>query len=421
MNTTSAAPDGRVRVLVTGMGVVAPNGIGQREFWESQITSRSGIREVTRFDPVGQRVRIAGEVDLPDDLALGRAEGERTDRCTQLASAAALLALRDAGLEGADLSAAGIVSGTGWGCVQSLEASHRNLLEGGPEAVQARFTPMAMNNNTPAFIAIRHGFGGPCTVATSACCSGADALITAHQMITSGEADLVVAGGAEAPVTPHLLAGFDRLGILSRANDTPQQACRPFSAERTGTVLSEGAAFLVLESAPHATARGARALAVFAGFGRSSDAHHMLRLHPRAAGAERALVRALRSAGLRPDDVDYVNAHATGTPGNDQHEALALSKVFQDRGTRPAVVGTKSLTGHALGAAGALEAVAAVQSVVHHVIPPTVGTAPIDPGIDVDVVTGEPRESKVRAALSNSFAFGGHNAVLAFTQPGHTS
>ncbi|SER35936.1 3-oxoacyl-[acyl-carrier-protein] synthase II [Lentzea xinjiangensis] len=321
----------------------------------------------------------------------------------------------------ADLSAAGIVSGTGWGCIQSLEASHRDLLEYGPAGVQARFTPMAMNNNTPAWIAIRHGFGGPCAVTTSACCSSADALITAHHMITSGEADLVMAGGAEAPLTPHLLAGFDRLGILSRANDTPQDACRPFSSERTGTVLSEGAGFLVLESAAHATARRARPLATFAGFGRSSDAHHMLRLHPEAAGAERAITRALRSAGLRPEDVDHVNAHGTGTQGNDAHEALALGKVFGNRGSRPAVVGTKSLTGHALGAAGVLEAIAAVQAIVHNVVPPALGAAPVDPELDVDVVIGTPRETEVRAALSNSFAFGGHNAVLAFTQPGYAA
>jgi 3-oxoacyl-[acyl-carrier-protein] synthase II len=415
VSVTSANHDGRV--LVTGMGVIAPNGIGQEEFWQSQLDQRSGIRELTCFDPAGQRVRIAGEVVLPDHLTLDGQDKERTDRCTQLAAAAAHMALRDAGLEGADLSEAGVVSGTGWGCVQSLEDSHRSLLKNGPGAVQARFVPMAMNNNTPAWIAIHYGFGGPCTVTTSACCSAADALIMAHQMITSGECGLVMAGGAEAPLVPHLLAGFDRLNILSRLNDAPEDACRPFSAERTGTVLGEGAAFLVLESASHAAARGAAVLATFAGFGRSSDAHHMLRLHPEAEGAERALNRALRSAGLRPDEIDYVNAHGSGTRGNDAHEALALKKVFQDRMSRPAVVGTKSLTGHVLGAAGAIEAVAAIQAIVHGVIAPTRGAAPVDPALDVNVVTGAPRETTVRAALSNSFAFGGHNAVLAFTRP----
>ncbi|WP_308208642.1 beta-ketoacyl-[acyl-carrier-protein] synthase family protein [Paractinoplanes aksuensis] len=402
---------------MTGMGVVAPNGSGQQEFWESQVAGRSGIRKLTRFDATLHNVRIAGEALIPESLADPQMDLTRTDRCTQLAAAAAKMAIVDGGLDGFDLSDAGIVSGTGWGCVESLEGSHRNFVTDGPEAVQARFAPMAMNNNTPAWLAIRYGFGGPATVTTSACCSAADALIVAHQMISSGEADLVMAGGAEAPLTPHIVAGFDRLGVLSRDNDIPEQACRPFRATRTGMVLAEGAAYLILESASHAAARGRAPVAKFAGYGRSSDAHHMLRLHPDAAGAERAIRSALRSAGLRPDEVGYVNAHGTGTAGNDAHEALALRKVFADRATRPAIAGIKSLTGHTLGAAGAIEAVATIQAIAHGTIPLSAGAGPLDAALDIDVVLGEPRNVDLRAALSNSFGFGGHNCVLAFTRP----
>ncbi|MEU6646885.1 beta-ketoacyl-[acyl-carrier-protein] synthase family protein [Saccharomonospora sp. NPDC046836] len=403
-------------MVVTGAGVVAANGIGTLEFWESQLASRSGLGKLSRFEPYGPFTPVVAELEIPPRLRLADDEIARTDRCTQLAAAAAQLAIDDSGLSQVDPAAVGVMLGTAYGGIESLEDSHRALLESGPGAVQARFVPMSMPNNAPAWIAIHHGFTGPTGVTTSACASSADALIAARQMIVSGEAEVVLAGGAEAPIVPHVMAGFDRLSVMSTC-DVPAEAFRPFSRDRSGSVLGEGAALLVLESASHAAARGAAPVAEFAGYGRTSDAYHMCRLDPAAVGPEQAIVKALRSAGLRPEQVQHVNAHGSGTRLNDAVEALALRRVFRDRDARPAVVASKSLTGHTLGATAALEAVATVQAIANGVVPPTLGADPVDPELDIDVVTGAPREVAVRAALTNSFGFGGHNSVLAFTAP----
>ncbi|MFI9118351.1 beta-ketoacyl-[acyl-carrier-protein] synthase family protein [Streptomyces bikiniensis] len=407
------------RVVVTGLGPVTPVGVGAEAFHAGQLAGRSAIRAISRFDASDLPVRIAGEVDLPGDLLPERRTAAVTDRVTHLALAAAGLALRDAKLdpETADRDRIGVVLGTGCGGVESIQANGAALALRGAGAVGARFVPMSMGNGPAAWIAMRYGLGGPVTTAVTACASGADALATAHAMIASGEADVVLAGGAEAPVTGLLVGGFARMKALSTRNDEPERASRPFSADRTGFVLGEGAAVLVLESAEHARGRGATPLAELRGYGRTSDAHHIVAPRPDGAAAARAIGAALRSAGLAPEEVSHVNAHGTGTVLNDAAEAAALGAALGPAAGRVPVTATKSLTGHTLGAAGAVEAVASVQALVHQVVPPTANLDRPDPALGLDVVTGGPREVPVSAVLSHSFAFGGHNVVLAFGRP----
>ncbi|MGW3498272.1 beta-ketoacyl-[acyl-carrier-protein] synthase family protein [Streptomyces sp. NPDC001020] len=404
------------RVVVTGVGPVTPVGVGRHDFWQAQLKGVSGIRAITRFDASGLPVRIAGEVDLPAELAPGRREELATDRSTHLALAAARLALDDAGLDLAtvDRDRVGVVVGSGAGGAGSWERNARLLETDGPRRIGARSVVMSMANAPAANIAIAHGITGPSTCTVTACASGAEALVAACQMIVSGEADVVLAGGAEAPVTSLIVGGFARAGALSVRNDEPERAVRPFGADRDGFVLGEAAAVLVLESEANARTRGAEVLAVLAGYGRSSDAHHVAGPHPEGAGAARALRLALRSAGWSASDVSYVNAHGTGTRYNDAAEAKALRAALGPAADGVPVSATKSTTGHSLGAAGAVEAVASVLALRHGVIPPTLNTDTPDPAIGLDVVGPEPRPAELTAVLSDSFAFGGHNVVLAF-------
>ncbi|MFH0244675.1 beta-ketoacyl-[acyl-carrier-protein] synthase family protein [Streptomyces sp. HK10] len=407
------------RVVVTGLGPVTSAGVGAREFHRNLLDGLSAVRTVRRFDPAGLPVRIAAEVDLPEHLAPSRRDAVSTDRFAHLADAAARLALEDSGLdlEAEDRDRIAVSLGTGCGGAESVENSHRAFTECGPGAVPARSVPMSMANSAAAWISIRYGLTGPCTTSVTACAGGADALVAAHQMIVSGEADVVLAGGAEAPVTPVIVSGFARTGALSGRNGEPERASRPFSADRDGFVLGEGAAVLILEEAGHAAARGAVPLAEFRGYGRSGDAHHIVAPRPDGAAAARAVTRALRSAGLTPEDISYVNAHGTGTPFNDASEARALGIALGPAATRIPVSATKSMTGHTLGAAGAIEAVVSVQAVANGILPPTANLDVPDPGLDLDLIGRRPREAAVAAVLSNSFAFGGHNVVLAFTRP----
>ncbi len=407
-------------VVVTGLGPVTPIGVGRHDFWQAQLKGVSGIRTITRFDPAGFPVRIAGEVDLPADLAPGRREERSTDRCTHLALAAARLAVEDASLDLAaeDRDRVGVALGTGAGGAGSWETNARLLETAGPNRIGVRSVVMSMANSSASHIALTFGITGPATSVVSACASGGEALVAAYQMIVTGEADVVLAGGAEAPVTPLLLGGFARTGALSTLNDEPERASRPFDADRAGFVLAEAAAVLVLESAEHARARGAEVLATLSGYGRSSDAHHVTSPHPEGAGAARAIRAALRSAGWSPDDVDHVNAHGTGTRFNDAAEAKALRAVLGEAADRTPVSATKSMTGHSLGAAGAVEAVACVQAMLHGQIPPIVNLDAVDPACGLDVVRAQPRAAALRTALSSSFAFGGHNVVLAFGAAG---
>jgi 3-oxoacyl-[acyl-carrier-protein] synthase II len=402
-------------VLVTGLGVVSPIGVGAAEFWAAQVGMHCGIRTITRFETAGHPVRIAGEVDLAE-----RPEGDeepRQDRFTRLAEEAARQAVADSGLNLADedLCRVAVVLGTGVGGVATFESNHQAMLSGGVDAVRGRFIPMYMMNAAAASIALRYGFRGPCSTVSTACASGADALVAAHQLITSGRADVVFAGGVDAPIVPSIVAGFARLGVLSTRNDAPGAASRPFDSARDGFVIAEGAAVLALESASHVAARGGRRYASLAGYGQSCDAHDMLRPHPDCTGAIASIEAALHGAGLDRSDVDYINAHGTSTLINDVHEARTLRRVLAEHTDRVLVSATKSLTGHMLGAAGAAEAVATIQALAHGIVPPTANLDSLDPKIDLAVPT-EPIEARLRVGLSNSFGFGGHNTVLAFTR-----
>ncbi|MGW0827535.1 beta-ketoacyl-[acyl-carrier-protein] synthase family protein [Streptomyces sp. NPDC002845] len=409
-------------VVVTGVGPVTSVGVGAKAFHAGQLAGRSGVRPISRFDASALPVRIAAEVDLPDHLCLGRRDALATDRITHLAAAAASLALEDAGL---DLDAAdvtdrnrtGVVLGIGCGGVETIEHNAAALALKGPGAVGARFVSMSMSNSPASWLAIRYGLGGPVTTTVTACASGADALAMAYGMITTGEADVVLAGGTEAPVSGLAVSSFARMKALSTRNDAPELASRPFDTDRTGFVLGEGAAVLVLEASDHARARGATPLAELLGYGRTCDAHHVVAPRPDGSAAARAMTTALRAASLTPADVSHVNAHGTGTRLNDAAEATALRTALGPAASRIPVTATKSLTGHTLGAAGAIEAVAAVQSLVHQVLPPTANLDVPDPALTLDVVRNEPREATVSTVLTNSFAFGGHNVVLAFGRP----
>jgi 3-oxoacyl-[acyl-carrier-protein] synthase II len=406
-------------VVITGLGVVSPLGVGADEFHANQRLGRSAVRSITSYNPGDDPVRIAAEVDLPEQFQFSRRDQLRTDRCTQLAIVAAQLGVESAklDLDSADTNRIGVVIGSGMGGVSTWERNCLALHESGVRAMRTKTVPMSMINDPSASIAIKYGTTGPCTTVTTACASGADALVAAAQMIRLGEADVVLAGGAEAPLSRSVLAGFSRLGALSEENDEPASACRPFSADRVGFVMGEGSAVLVLESAEHAAARGAHVQARLVGYGRSSDAYHVTMPHPEAVGARAAITAALRDAGAQPSDVDFVNAHGTGTLLNDHAEAVAMREVFGARVHEIPVTATKSMTGHSLGAAGAVEAVATVQAVASGIIPPTANLRVPDPELGIDVVHGEAREARVRLALSNSFAFGGHNVVLAFAPP----
>ncbi|MCX4904258.1 beta-ketoacyl synthase [Streptomyces sp. NBC_00878] len=407
------------RVVVTGLGPVTSLGVGAKAFHAGQLEGRGAVRPISRFDASDLPVRIAAEVDLPDELRLARRDFIATDRVTHLAAAAASLALADAGLDldAADRNRIGVVLGTGCGGAESIRHNGTALARKGPGGVGARFIPMSMSNSSASWIAIRYGLGGPVTTTVTACASGADALLTAHQMIVTGEADVVLAGGTEAPVTDLVVSGFAKMKALSTRNEEPERASRPFGADRTGFVLGEGAAVLVLEDADHARARGAEPLAALLGYGRTCDAYHVVAPRPDGAAAARAVTGALRSAGLAPEEVSHVNAHGTGTVLNDAAEAAALTTALGPVAARIPVTATKSMTGHTLGAAGAIEAVAAVQTLVHQVVPPTANLDAPDLALGLDLVAGEPLDTRVSAVLSNSFAFGGHNVVLAFGRP----
>lgn len=409
------------RVVVTGIGPVTPLAIGAKHFQVAQMEGRSAIRPITRFDATSMPVRIAGEVDLPEELAPDRRTERITDRATQLACAAAELALRDSALDLAaeDTDRIGVVIGSGVGGGGSTEENLRAAYEkGGYRGLSARFIPATMVNSSAAWIGIKYGLTGPSSASVTACASAADSLVAAHQMITSGEADVVIAGGTDAPVIESVLGGFAKMRALSTRNDEPERASRPFSADRDGFVLGEGAAVLVLEEAGHAAARGAVPLAEFSGYGRSSDAYHITAPRPDGSGAAKAVRAALRFTGLAPEDVDLVNAHGTATSFNDAGEAAALHLALGEAAGRIPVTATKSLTGHTLGASGAIEAVSAVQSIVHRAVPPTANLDAPDAALGLDVVGAGGREAAVDTVLSNSFAFGGHNVVLVFRRMG---
>jgi 3-oxoacyl-[acyl-carrier-protein] synthase II len=403
----------RRRVVVTGIGPATPVGIGRQAFWDALVAGRSGIGEITLFDASDLPVRIAGEVrDLDPTSYLDRKQVRRTDRVVHLAMAAARLAWDDAGAPEVDPARVGVIVSTGIGGLATMVQQQTVLLERGPDRVSAFMVPAMMPNAAAGQVAMELGFTGPNTCITTACAAGAHGVGEAYRYIRDGLADVCLAGGAEAVITPLGIAGFAQMGALSK-NPDPTGACRPFDANRDGFVLSEGACLLVLEEAERAAARGATVYAEVAGYGASADAFHITAPEPQGGGAVAAMEAALADAGEPADSVDHINAHGTSTPLNDVAETRAIHKVLGDHASRVAVSSTKSMTGHTLGAAGAVEAAAAALAVSTGVVPPTINYETPDPECDLDYVPNRARELPVRVALSNSFGFGGQNAVLA--------
>ena len=413
-------------VAVTGMGVVSPHGVGVPAFWTGVIEGRSAAAPITTFDASAHGVRFACQA--PHDLGdlLPRRLLRQTDRFAQMGLIAAEEALVDAGLvrtadptarrldvADVDPDRVAVVMASGAGGISEVTEQHQRLLDGGPDRVRPYLSIAMPINMAAGQVAIRHGLRGPAGGVVSACASAADALGNGLDLIRAGRADVVIAGGAEAALTPLMMAGFHAAGAMSTRNEDPAGASRPFDRDRDGFVAGEGSAVLVLESLAHARARGARVHAHLAGYGATNDAYDPTRPPPGGEGAVRAMRVAIADAGLVESDIDHVNAHGTSTPLNDVAESIALNAVFS---AVPPVTSIKSSIGHLLGAAGAVEAVAVVQSLTEQVLPPTINLREQDPECRVDVVTA-PRRQAVGAVVSNSFGFGGHNAVLVFTQP----
>jgi 3-oxoacyl-[acyl-carrier-protein] synthase II len=401
------------RVVVTGIGPVTPVGIGLKAFWDGIVDGRSGGGDVTLFDASEFPVRTACEVRDFDPTAFMEPKAiKRTDRAIHFAVAAAKLAWEDAGAPQVEPSRTAVVVSTGIGGLTTMLAQTRVLFNRGPGKVSAFLVPSMMPNASAGQVAMEMGFTGPNTCIVTACAAGAHGVGEGYRYIVDGLADVCLAGGTEAVITSLSMAGFAQMQALSR-NPDGARASRPFDAERDGFVLAEGACILVLEEAERAAARGARVYAEMAGYGASADAYHITAPEPQGAGAVLAIEAALADAEEAPEAVDYINAHGTSTPLNDASETRALKKVFGDHAYKVPISSTKSMTGHMLGAAGAVEAAVAALAVAEGVVPPTINYETRDPECDLDYVPNEARKVDVRFALSNSFGFGGQNAVLA--------
>ena len=408
----------RKRVFVTGVGVISPLGNDTETFWTNLIAGQSGAGPITRFDASAYGTRFACEVKgFSVEGVLERKEAKRMDRFVQFAVVASHQAIQHAGLdlETVDRNRIGVLLGSGIGGMETFEEQHRILIEKGPGRVSPFFIPMMIVDMAAGQVSIQYGLKGPNFATVSACASGAHAIGEALRLIRSGDADAIVTGGSEATITPMALAGFSSSRALSTRNDDPQRASRPFDQDRDGFVMGEGAAVLVLESEEHARRRGANLLCELAGYGASGDAYHMTAPCVDGEGAARAMRRALDDARLTPADVQYINAHGTSTPAGDPAEVQAVKSVFEDHARRLMMSSTKSMTGHLLGAAGGIEAVATALSLARGVVPPTINLETPDPTCDLDFVPNQARTLRAKAALSNSFGFGGHNVTLVLT------
>jgi len=404
-----------VRAVVTGMGVVAPNGIGIESFWRSIIGGVSGVGPITRFDASRHDARIAGEVKGFDPLQwLEKKDVRKMDLFIQYAVAAAQMAHDDSGLKVTDENRerVGIVVGTGMGGLPNLEEVHKIMLEKGPGRISAFFIPSIITNLASGQISMRFGMKGPNSCVCTACATGNHAIGDSLRIIQRGEADVMLAGGSEAVITPLTIGGFCAMKALSTRNDEPTRASRPFDKDRDGFVMSEGAGLMVLESLTHAKRRGAKIYAEIVGYGMSADAYHITLPAPEGEGAARSMRLALKDAGVAPSQVDYINAHGTSTPAGDVNETLAIKTVFNEHARKLAVSSTKSMTGHLLGAAGGVESVITVLALYHGILPPTINYEKPDPECDLDYIPNVARHAEVRHAMTNSFGFGGTNATL---------
>ncbi|HPA46350.1 MAG TPA: beta-ketoacyl-ACP synthase II [bacterium] len=406
------------RVVVTGLGVVSPVGIGIDAVWESLINGRSGAGPVTHFDATNYACRIAAEVkNLDQYLDPSDKDLARCDLFVQFALVAATLAVEHSGLEldKEDLDRFGSIVGSGIGGLQILETQKEILMEKGPRRVSPFLIPMMIGNMASGMISMRHGLRGPNTSVVTACATGNHCIGDALNVIRRDEADLMLAGGTEAAITPLGVSGFGNMKALAtHYNDDPTHASRPFDKDRDGFLMGEGSAILVLEELEHARKRNANVYAEVVGYGMTADAFHMSQPAPEGRGGREAMRRALRDAEISPEDVDYINAHGTATPVGDVAEAQAINALFGEHAQKIAVSSTKSMTGHLLGAAGALESIVCAKTVSNGTIPPTINLDNQDPECRIDCVPNTAREAKVSVALNNSFGFGGQNCVLVF-------
>ncbi len=405
------------RVVVTGIGIISPVGLDRQTTWNSLLAGKSGVDRITLFDPDGLETTIAAEVKGFDPVAhFGKKDARRMDRFVQLAVVAAQEAVEQAHLkiDASNCEKVSVMVSSGIGGIITLSEQVGVLQAKGPSRVSPFLVPMMLPDMAAGQVSMALGAKGPNFCTVSACASGADAIGQAFELIRRGDADIVIAGGAEAAICPIGVAGFNACQALSKRNQEPQKASRPFDAQRDGFVLGEGAAVLVMESIDSAVRRNATPIAEMVGYGATSDAYHITQPAPDGEGGARAMRLALKSAGLKPYEIDYINAHGTSTPLNDKCETLAMKAVFGEEAYKIPISSTKSMTGHLLGASGALEAAICVLAISNWALPPTINLDYPDPDCDLDYTPYLPRRGRIRTALSNSFGFGGHNTTLVF-------
>ncbi len=407
------------RVVITGLGIVSPVGNTIEDAWGNLVAGRSGITRITHFDPAGFASQVAGEVKHFDIGAyLNPKEARRMDIFIQFGMAAGMQAVRDAGLDTlqADAERIGVNIGSGIAGLHMIEGTHNDFLNGGMRKISPFFIPASISNMISGHLSIMYGFKGPNLAMVTACTTGTHSIGESARLIEYGDADIMLAGGAESAITPLAIGGFGNMKALTGRNDDPLGSSRPWDSERDGFVLAEGAGVVVLEEYEHARARGAKIYAEIAGYGMSADAYHMTAPPEDGNGAMRCMQAALRNAGLNPDQVDYINAHGTSTPLGDRAETMAVKGALGAHAYKVAVSSTKSMTGHLLGASGGVEAVFAALSVARQIAPPTINLHTPGEGCDLDYVPNTARDMKIDVALSNSFGFGGTNGTLVFTR-----
>lgn len=405
------------RVVITGMGIVSPLGIGLDDNWQAICQGKSGIGPITKFDTTEYPAKIAGEVKSFDpELYIDKKDQKKMDVFIQYALAAGSMAIKQSGLKIDESNAdrVGVLVGSGLGGLQTIEKYHTMLLQSGPKKISPFFVPMLIVNLAPGQISIYFGCRGPNSSVVTACATGNHSIGEASRIIQRGDADAMIAGGVESTITPLAVAGFCALKALSTRNDAPEKASRPFEKNRDGFVMAEGAGILVLESLESAKQRGASIFAEVIGFGCNADAYHITAPSPNGEGAARCMQIALDDAGIKPADIDYINAHGTSTPMNDLSETIAMKTVFKEKIKNLPISSTKSMTGHLLGAAGGVESIFSILTIKNSLIPPTINYDEPDPECDLDYVPNVARKKDVRIVMSNSFGFGGTNATLIF-------
>lgn len=412
-----SAPALKRRVVITGMGIVSPLGIGLDDNWQAICQGKSGIGPITKFDTTEYPAKIAGEVkNFDPDQYIDKKDQKKMDVFIQYALAAGSMAIKQSGLiiDESNADRVGVLVGSGLGGLQTIEKYHTLLLQNGPKKISPFFVPMLIVNLAPGQISIYFGCRGPNSSVVTACATGNHSIGEASRIIQRGDADAMIAGGVESTITPLAVAGFCALKALSTRNNEPEKASRPFEKNRDGFVMAEGAGILVLENLESAKQRGASIFAEVIGFGCNADAYHITAPSPGGEGAARCMQIAIDDADIKPGDIDYINAHGTSTPMNDLSETIAMKTVFKDHVKNLPVSSTKSMTGHLLGAAGGVEAIFSILSIKHGIIPPTINYDEPDPECDLDYVPNVARKKDVRIVMSNSFGFGGTNATLIF-------